>query len=65
MDGPVVVEQHYTTAELAKRLAVHPETIRRAAAAGRLRSRRVGRDRRYPESAVQAWITSLDAEPQS
>jgi excisionase family DNA binding protein len=54
------IEQHYTTAELAALLAVHPETIRRAAAAGRLRSRRVGRDRRYPESAVKAWVESLE-----
>jgi excisionase family DNA binding protein len=53
------VERHYTTAELAELLAVHPETIRRAAARGDLRSRRIGRDRRYPESAVQEWLASL------
>jgi len=54
-----VIEQHYTTAELAKLLAVHPETIRRSAAAGVLRSIRVGRDRRYPQSAVEAWLAAL------
>lgn len=55
-----VIERHYTTAELAELLAVHPETIRRAAASGRLRSVRVGRDRRYPESAVNEWLACLD-----
>ena len=43
-----MIERHYTTAQLAELLAVHPETVRRAAAAGSLRSVRVGRDRRYP-----------------
>jgi excisionase family DNA binding protein len=50
------VERHYTTRELAEQLRVHPETIRRQAAAGRLRSVRVGAERRYAESAVQAWL---------
>ena len=54
-----LVERHYTTAELAQLLAVHPETVRRAAASGALRSIRVGRDRRYPESEVQAWLAQL------
>jgi len=54
-----VIERHYTTSELALLLAVHPETIRRVAASGRLRSIRVGRDRRYPESAVEEWLASL------
>jgi excisionase family DNA binding protein len=35
---------------------VHPETIRREAAKGRLRSIRVGSDRRYPESAVKDYL---------
>ena len=55
----VRVERHYTTAELAELLAVHPETIRRAAARGELRSVRIGRDRRYPESAVLEWLQLL------
>jgi len=54
-----VVERYYTTSELAALLAVHPETIRRAAARGDLRSVRVGRDRRYSESAVQEWLRAL------
>jgi excisionase family DNA binding protein len=57
-----VIERHYTTAELAEQLAVHPETIRRAAARGDLRSVRIGRDRRYPESGVQEWLRTLAGE---
>lgn len=55
-----MIEQHYKTVDLAERLSVHPETIRRAAASGRLCSVRVGRDRLYEESAVKAWLHSLD-----
>jgi excisionase family DNA binding protein len=60
-----VIERHYTTAELAELLAVHPETIRRAAASRRVRSVRVGRDRRYPESAVKEWLESLSEDRQA
>lgn len=58
-EGVGLIERHYTTAELAKLLAVHPETVRRAAAAAELGSIRVGRDRRYPESAVLKWLAAL------
>ncbi len=51
-----MIERHYTTSQLAGLLAAHPETIRRAAASGRLRSVRVGSERRYPESAVREWL---------
>jgi excisionase family DNA binding protein len=54
-----MIERHYKTAELADRLSVHPETIRRAAASGELRSIRVGGERRYPESAVVEWLSTL------
>jgi excisionase family DNA binding protein len=50
------IERHYTTRELAGLLSVHPETIRREAARGRLRSVRVGAERRYPQSAVEEWL---------
>jgi excisionase family DNA binding protein len=51
------LEPHYTTRQLARLLAVHPETVRREAAKGRLRSVRVGSERRYPASAVSEWLT--------
>jgi excisionase family DNA binding protein len=56
-----VIERHLTTVDLARLLSVHPETIRRAASKGELRSIRVGRDRRYPESAVREWLSALES----
>lgn len=53
-----MIERHYTTQELAELLSVNPETIRRAAASGALRSVRVGRVRRYPHSAVIEWLSA-------
>jgi excisionase family DNA binding protein len=53
-----VIEQHYKTEEVAARVAVNPETVRRAAARGELKSLRIGRDFRFPESAVLAWLAS-------
>jgi len=51
-----VIEQHYKTRELAQRLGIHPETIRRAAQRGELESIRIGLDRIYAESAVNQWL---------
>ena len=51
-----MIEQHYKTRELAERLGVHPETIRRAAQRGELESIRIGLDRIYAESAVNRWL---------
>ena len=51
------IEKHYTTAELAVLLSADPETIRREARKGRLRSVRLGSDRRYPESAVREYLS--------
>lgn len=50
------IERHYTTAELAELLAVHPETVRRLAASGELPSVRVGSERRYPQSGVVDYL---------
>jgi excisionase family DNA binding protein len=57
-----VIERHYTTRELAKLLSVNPETVRREAARGLLKSVRVGSERRYPESAVRAYLERLDED---
>ena len=57
------IERHYTTAELAERLRANPETIRREAARGHLHSVRVGAERRYPESAVHAWLERRKGGP--
>lgn len=52
----MAIEQHYSPKTLAEILDCSTETLRRAAAAGQLRSVRVGADRRYPESAVNEWL---------
>ena len=57
-----MIERHYTTAELAQLLSVHPETVRRAARRGELESIRVGLDRRYPQADVVKWLTALKGE---
>lgn len=53
---PSAIERHYSPQLLAELLSVHPETLRRLAARGELRSVRVGADRRYPESAVREYL---------
>jgi len=53
------LEQHFTTSELAAQLKVHPETIRKRARTGELRSIRLKLDRRFPESAVREWLDSI------
>jgi excisionase family DNA binding protein len=53
-----VIEQHYKTRELAERLGVHPETIRRAAQRGELESVRIGLDRIYSESAIERYLAA-------
>jgi excisionase family DNA binding protein len=55
-----VIERHYSTRELARLLAVNPETVRREAARGRLRSTRFGSERRYPESGVQEYLRARE-----
>ena len=50
------IERHYSTRELAELLSVHPETVLREAARGRLKSVRIGAERRYAESDVRDWL---------
>jgi len=51
-----VIEPHYTTAQVAKLLAVNPETVRRLAARGELRFVRVGAELRFSESAIREYL---------
>ena len=51
-----MVERMYTTKQVAEAWSVNPETVRRLAARGLLRSVRVGSERRYPESALQEYL---------
>jgi excisionase family DNA binding protein len=53
-----VMERMYTTKQVAEAWAVNPETVRRLAARGDLRSVRVGSERRYPESALREYLQS-------
>lgn len=54
--NPDVIEPSYTTRDRVRLLKVDAETIRSAVARGELLSIRVGVQRRYPESAVRAWL---------
>lgn len=51
-----MIEQHHTAEHAAARLGFTPETVYRAMRRGDLRSVRVGRSRRIPESAVSEWL---------
>jgi excisionase family DNA binding protein len=51
-----ILEKHYKTREVAELLSVHEETVLRLAQCGSLRSVRVGSERRYPESAIVAFL---------
>lgn len=51
-----VMEPMYTTKQVAAAWSVNPETVRRLAARGDLRSVRVGSERRYPESALREYL---------
>jgi len=53
-----VIEPHYTVKQLAEWICLNPETIRREASKGKLRSLRFGKDLRFPESAVKEWLES-------
>lgn len=54
------MERLYTTKQVAEAWSVNPETIRRLAGRGLLRSVRVGSERRYPESALREYLASRE-----
>lgn len=54
------MERMYTTKQVAEAWSVNPETVRRLAARGVLRSVRVGSERRYPESALRQYVQSRE-----
>ena len=56
-----MIEPHYTTSQLWDLLNLHEETVRKYARLGELRSVRIGKDRRYPESAVRAFLEARSA----
>ena len=53
----MAIEQHYTGQELAELLGLDYETILSLARSGEIASIRVGRLRRFPESAVNAYLS--------
>jgi excisionase family DNA binding protein len=55
-----MMEKMYTTKQVAEAWSVNPETVRRLAARGLLRSVRVGSERRYPESALREYLRSRE-----
>lgn len=50
------VERHYTGQQLAELLGLDYETVLGKAQAGEIESVRIGRLRRFPESAVNAYL---------
>lgn len=51
-----MIGQHLKTTDLAERLSLNPETLRRAAARGELKPVRIGRDLIWPEDEVVRWL---------
>jgi excisionase family DNA binding protein len=53
----------YSVREVADRLGVHPETVRRLIHAGRLEADREGRTLRVAEASVQALLAQHRHKP--
>lgn len=51
-----MIEKHYTTAQLAELMGSSQDTVLRLAQRGELDSVFWGRERRYPESAVNRYL---------
>lgn len=58
-------EQLLTAADLAAALGVHPNYIYNLAAAGDLPSYRIGGNRRFRWSEIEAWLEQRRADQQS
>jgi excisionase family DNA binding protein len=56
------VDRLLTAQEIAERLGVNTQWVWAQARAGRIPHVRLGRYRRFRESAVEAWICELEAE---
>jgi len=56
------LERYFKTSDVADMFSVHPETVRRAAASGDLRSIRLGGggERRYAETAIRDWVALME-----
>jgi excisionase family DNA binding protein len=52
----MAIEKHYTAHQLAELLGLDYETVLQLAQVGEIASVRVGRLRRFPESAVRAYL---------
>jgi excisionase family DNA binding protein len=54
----MAIEKHYTGHELADLLGLDYETVLLMAQRGEIASIRIGRNRRFPESAVRAFLNN-------
>ena len=57
----MTMDRLLTAEELAERLRVNTEWVWAQARAGRIPHVRLGRYRRFRESAIEAWLTELEA----
>jgi excisionase family DNA binding protein len=53
--------QLYTTSEAAKRLGLHPETVRKFLRNGTLQGVKIGKSHRIEESELVAYVERLKA----
>jgi excisionase family DNA binding protein len=57
----MTMDRLLTAEELAERLRVNTEWVWAQARAGRIPHVRLGRYRRFRESAIEAWLTELES----